>query len=108
MGVSFRAAKDARECAPRHRKLSRAISDAGWSKFKAMLAAKCDKYGRDLTIVDRWFASSQLCSCCGQSGGKKAVRPRVADRRLSRAPIWTSPAPCSGQGNAHQERVKHS
>ena len=31
------------------------------------------------------------------------MRPRVAERRLSRAPIWTSPAPCSGQGNAHQD-----
>ncbi len=60
----------------KNRKLSRAISDAGWSKFKAMLAAKCNKYGRDLTIVDRWFASSQLCSCCGQSGGKKELNIR--------------------------------
>lgn len=60
----------------KNRKLSRAISDAGWSKFKTMLAAKCDKYGRDLTIVDRWFASSQVCSCCGQSGGKKELDVR--------------------------------
>ena len=35
-----------------------------------------------------------------------AVRPRAAERRLSRAPIWTSPAPCSGQGNADQERER--
>ncbi|MDJ0687138.1 MAG: RNA-guided endonuclease TnpB family protein [Xenococcaceae cyanobacterium MO_188.B32] len=60
----------------KNRKLSRAISDAGWSKFKTMLAAKCDKYGRDLTIVDRWFASSQICSKCGQSGGKKELDVR--------------------------------
>ncbi len=57
----------------KNRKLSRAISDAGWSKFKTMLAAKCDKHGRDLTIVDKWFASSQICSCCGQSGGRKEL-----------------------------------
>ena len=43
----------------KNRKLSRAISDAGWSKFKTLLAAKCDKYGRDLTIVDRWYRT--LC-----------------------------------------------
>ena len=65
----------------KNRKLSRAISDAGWAKFKTMLQAKCNKYGRDLTIVDRWYPSSQICSCCGKSGGKKAVRPRVGDRR---------------------------
>lgn len=60
----------------KNRKLSRAISDAGWAKFKTFLAAKSDKYGRNLTIVDRWFASSQVCSCCGQSGGKKELDVR--------------------------------
>ena len=60
----------------KNRKLSRAISDASWSKFKTMLQAKCDKYGRNLTIVDRWFASSQICSCCGKSGGKKELDVR--------------------------------
>ena len=60
----------------KNRKLSRAISDAGWAKFKTMLAAKCDKYGRDLTIVDRWYPSSQICSCCGKSGGKKELDVR--------------------------------
>ncbi len=60
----------------KNRKLSRGIADAGWAKFKTMLAAKCDKYGRNLAIVDRWFASSQICSCCGQSGGKKELDVR--------------------------------
>ena len=60
----------------KNRKLSRAISDAGWAKFKTMLDAKCDKYGRDLTIVDRWYPSSQICSCCGKSGGKKELSVR--------------------------------
>lgn len=60
----------------KNRKLSRAISDAGWGKFKTLLQAKCDKYGRDLTIVDRWYASSQICSCCGKSGGKKELNVR--------------------------------
>lgn len=60
----------------KNRKLSRAISDAGWSSFKTMLEAKCDKYGRHLTIVDRWYPSSQLCSCCGNSGGRKELDVR--------------------------------
>ena len=60
----------------KNKKLSRAISDAGWTKFKTMLEAKCDKYGRHLTIVDRWFASSQICSACGRSGGKKELNVR--------------------------------
>ncbi len=60
----------------KNRKLSRAISDAGWAKFKTMLTAKCEKYGRDLTIVDRWYPSSQICSGCGKSGGKKELDVR--------------------------------
>ena len=60
----------------KNRKLSRAISDAGWAKFKTMLEAKCDKYGRDLTVVARWYASSQICSKCGKSGGKKELNVR--------------------------------
>ncbi len=60
----------------KNRKLSRAISDAGWAKFKTLLAAKCDKYGRDLIIVDRYYPSSQICSCCGESGGKKELDVR--------------------------------
>jgi putative transposase len=60
----------------KNRKLSRAISDAGWARFKTMLAAKCDKYARDLTIVNRWYPSSQICSCCGKSGGKKELNVR--------------------------------
>ena len=60
----------------KNRKLARAISDAGWAKFKTMLAAKCDKYGRHLTIVDRWYPSSQLCSNCGESGGRKELDVR--------------------------------
>jgi putative transposase len=60
----------------KNRQLSKAISDASWASFKAMLAAKCDKYGRDLIVVDRWSASSQICSCCGKSGGKKELNIR--------------------------------
>lgn len=60
----------------KNRKLSKAISDAGWHSFKQLLTAKCDKFGRDLTVVDRWYASSQICSCCGKSGGKKKLDVR--------------------------------
>lgn len=60
----------------KNRKLSRAISDASWSKFKTILTAKSDKYSRDLIVIDRWEATSQKCSCCGASGGKKELNIR--------------------------------
>ena len=49
----------------KNRKLSKAISDAGWHSFKQLLTAKCDKYNRQLVVIDRWEATSQKCSNCG-------------------------------------------
>ncbi|MGB3208163.1 MAG: zinc ribbon domain-containing protein [Crinalium sp.] len=60
----------------KNRKLSRAISDLGWRTFREMLTAKSEKYGRDLRIINRWEATSQKCSCCGEKGGKKELKIR--------------------------------
>ncbi|HEX6450408.1 MAG TPA: RNA-guided endonuclease TnpB family protein [Trebonia sp.] len=45
--------------------LARAISDAAWRGLRGMLEYKCDWYGRDLIIIDRWYPSSKTCSACG-------------------------------------------
>lgn len=60
----------------RNRKLARAISDAGWYKFRQLLTAKCDKYSRQLAVIDRWEATSQKCSSCGFHGAKKELNVR--------------------------------
>jgi putative transposase len=60
----------------KNRKLSRAISDAGWHSFRSMLTAKCDRDGRQLVVIDRWEATSQKCSHCGFHGGKKELSVR--------------------------------
>ena len=60
----------------KNRKLSRAISDLGWRSFRTMLEAKAEKYGRDLRVINRWEATSQKCSCCGEKGGKKELNIR--------------------------------
>jgi putative transposase len=49
----------------RNRHLARAISDCGWGEFRRQLTYKCERYGRDLIVIDRWYPSSKTCSACG-------------------------------------------
>jgi len=49
----------------RNRRLARAISDCGWGEFRRQLAYKCQRYGRNLVVIDRWYPSSKTCSACG-------------------------------------------
>jgi putative transposase len=49
----------------RNRHLARAISDCGWGEFRRQLAYKCERAGRELVVIDRWYPSSKMCSACG-------------------------------------------
>jgi putative transposase len=49
----------------RNRHLARAISDCGWGEFRRQLEYKCQRYGRQLVVIDRWYPSSKTCSACG-------------------------------------------
>ena len=66
----------------RNRRLARAISDCGWGEFRRQLAYKCERYGRELVVIDRWYASSKTCSACGHL---------LAELTLS-ARHWTCPS----------------
>ena len=48
----------------RNRRLARAISDCGWGEFRRQLEYKCQRYGRELVVIDRWHPSSKTCSAC--------------------------------------------
>jgi putative transposase len=48
-----------------NRCLARAISDCGWYEFRRQLVYKCERAGRDLVVIDRWYPSSKTCSACG-------------------------------------------
>lgn len=45
--------------------LAGAIADSGFGEFRRQLEYKCEWYGSELTVIDRFYPSSQLCSCCG-------------------------------------------
>jgi putative transposase len=49
----------------RNRHLARAISGCGWGEFRRQLAYKCQRYGCELVVIDRWYPSSKTCSACG-------------------------------------------
>lgn len=43
----------------------KSVADNGWGMFTAFLQYKLEETGKKLVKVDRFFASSQICSCCG-------------------------------------------
>lgn len=71
--------------------LNRSITDTGWRMFRTMLEYKAQWYGRKLVVIDRWYPSSQICSTCGKSTGKKPLNIRA----------WT----CPDCGTSHDRDV---
>jgi putative transposase len=59
--------------------LARAISDAAWGDLRGMLEYKCDWYGRDLIVIDRWYPSSRTCSACGHLAASMPLNVREWD-----------------------------
>jgi putative transposase len=60
----------------RNRPLAKAISDCGWGTFRSMLEYKCQRYGRHLIVIDRWYPSSKTCSVCGHLLGSLSLGTR--------------------------------
>ncbi len=54
----------------KNRRLSRAISQAGWREFRTMCEAKSHKFSREFVVISRWEPTSQVCSECGYRWGK--------------------------------------
>jgi putative transposase len=54
----------------KNRKLSRAISSAGWREFRTMCESKSEKFGREFVVISKWEPTSQVCSDCGYRWGK--------------------------------------
>ena len=49
----------------KNKHLSKAIAQQGFNEIKNQLAYKCEDYGIELVLADRWYPSSKTCSKCG-------------------------------------------
>jgi putative transposase len=61
----------------RNRHLARVISDCGWGEFRRQLGYKCQRYGRQLVVIDRWYPSSKTCSACGHLLAELSLSTRM-------------------------------
>lgn len=48
------------------------VGDASWSEFRRQLKYKTQWYSKKLSVVNRYFPSSQICHICGNKDGKKS------------------------------------
>ena len=78
----------------KNRKLGKAIGDVSWSEFVRMLEYKANWYEKKISKISRWYPSSQICSDCGFSSGKKPLSVRE----------WT----CTNCGSHHDRDINAS
>ncbi|NET46825.1 transposase [Okeania sp. SIO2B3] len=100
-------------------KLAKAVGSMGFYEFRRQLEYKCELYGSELIIVDRWFPSSKTCSRCGAVKESLLLSERVfncehcnlsCDRDLNAAlnlaMAGSSPVNACGLDNADVARAK--
>lgn len=49
----------------KNRHLAKAVAQQKFYEFRIKLISKVNQKNIEIRIVDRWFPSSKLCSCCG-------------------------------------------
>ena len=49
----------------KNKNLSKYVAEQGWREFRTMLEYKAERNDCKIITADRWFPSSQICSCCG-------------------------------------------
>ena len=78
----------------KNHRLAKAIGDVSWYEFVRMLEYKANWYKKRVSKISRWYPSSQICSDCGFSSGKKPLSVRN----------WT----CANCGSHHDRDINAS
>lgn len=78
----------------KNHKLAKSIGDVSWYEFMRMLEYKAKWYEKKVFKISRWYPSSQICSDCGFSSGKKPLSVRE----------WT----CTYCGSHHDRDINAS
>ena len=78
----------------KNHKLAFSISDASWCSFLVKLKYKAERNGKTIQVIDRFYASTQLCSECEEKSGPCGL-PQLNVRE------WT----CEGCGVTHDRDV---
>ena len=70
----------------KNRRLSRAISEQGWSEFRVMCESKANTHvNREVVTISQWEPTSQICSDCGYRWGKLDLSVRTVTCLVCRA-----------------------
>ena len=77
------------------RSLARSTADAAPSQFLTLLAWKCRREGARVLVTDPWYASSKLCSACGEK-----------NTELGRETRWRCPE-CGAEHDRDENAAKN-
>lgn len=61
----------------KNHRLANAIADGGFGEFRRQLEYKCQWYGSELVIANRFFPSSKICNQCGVKKEKLKLSERI-------------------------------
>ena len=61
----------------KNRHLSKAVAQQKFYEFRMKLEIKCKLHGIELRVVDRFYPSSKLCSCCGHYRKELKLSDRI-------------------------------
>ena len=61
----------------KNRHVSKAVAEQKFYEFRMKLEIKCKLHGMELRVVDRFYPSSKLCSCCGHHHKELKLSDRI-------------------------------